>query len=114
MNDWNMLDWLVAFGVIASLFCAIFAGWSLFRRAKKSETIQSFASGKNSRLTQVQASPNSTIVMDSPSTVVVRGNLNITPGYDIDEHERIVNERVAQVRADIERAHQAEIDGLQA
>ena len=114
MNDWNMLDWLVAFGVIASLVCAIFAGWSLFRRARKSETIQSFASGKNSRLTQVQASPNSTIVMDSPSTVVVRGNLNITPGYDINEHERIVNERVAQVRADIERAHQAEIDGLQA
>ena len=36
------------------------------------------------------------------------------PGYPIDEHERIVNERVAETRADMERAHQAVVDALRA
>ena len=36
------------------------------------------------------------------------------PGYDVDKHERILEERVAQVRSDLERAHKAEVDALRA
>ena len=57
-------------------------------------------------------SPNTSFVMDSPSALVVQRDLNVNPGYAVHEHERIVKERVAEARADLERAHQAEVDAL--
>ena len=90
---------------------AVATVWALFRRLN-SEPTKSSASGQNARSTQVVNSPKSTIVTDSPSAIVVGRDLNLTSGYAVDEHERIVNQRIAESRADLERAYQAEIDAL--
>ena len=113
MSDWSTLQWIGGIAGIATVVSTIFAGYALFRRPK-TDTTQAPASEKDSRSAQVEKSPNSTIIMDSPSAVVVRGDLNVTSGYAVEEHKRIVGDRVAEVRADMERAHQAEVDALRA
>ena len=110
MNDWSILEWIVAIAGIATI---VGTGYALLRRTG-SKANRASASGESARAVQVADSPDSTIVMDSPAAVVVRGNVHVMPGYPIDEHERIVNERVAETRADMERAHQAVVDALRA
>ena len=53
--------------------------------------------------------PSSWILL--PAFVVQR-DLNVNSGYAVHDHERIVKESVAEARADLERAHQAEVDAL--
>ena len=113
MSDWGMLEWIGAIAGGASVIGTIFGGYALFRRPK-TEATKASASGKNSRLAQVTNSPNSMIVMDSPSALVIQRDLIVNPGYAVHEHERIMKERVAEVRANMERAHQAEVDALRA
>ena len=113
MSDWGMLEWIGAIAGGASVIGTIFGGYALFRRPK-TEATKASASGKNSRSAQVTNSPNSMIVMDSPSALVIQRDLIVNPGYAVHEHERIMKERVAETRADWERAHQAEVDALQA
>ena len=111
MNDWSTLEWIAAIAGVATVVGTMFAGYALFRRPK-SGTTKASASGENSGLAQAISSPNSTALMQSPSSLVVQGDLNVSSGYAVDEHERIVKERVAEARADLERAHQAEVDAL--
>ena len=108
MTDWSTLEWI---GAIAGIATVLGTGYALLRRTR-SEVNRASTSGANSRVAQVANSPDSTVLIDSPSAVVVRGDLHIESGYAADEHERIVNERVAQARTDMERAHRAEIDLL--
>ena len=113
MSDWGMLEWIGAIAGGASVIGTIFGGYALFRRPQ-TEATKASASGKNSRSAQVTNSPNSMIGMDSPSALVIQRDLIVNPGYAVHEHERIMQERVAEARADLERAHQAEVDALQA
>ena len=110
MSNWSTLEWIAALAGLASIVGTIFAGYALFRRTRNS-TVQATAAEKSSTVTQT-ASDNSPVVMNSPGAVVVTGNLNLRPGYDIQEHERILDKRVAQVRSDMERAHEAEVEAL--
>ena len=110
MNDWNTLEWI---GAMAGIATIVGTGYALLRRTG-SKANRASASGERARAVQLADSPDSTIVMDSPAAVVVQGDLHVTPGYPAGEHERIVNERVAEARADMERAHQAEVDALRA
>ena len=112
MSDWDTLEWIGVLGGIATIIAAVVAVCSFFRR-RRDETNQASTSGANSPMSQAVNSSNSMIVTGSPSAVVVKGDLNIT-GYPVDEYERIVKERVVEVRADLERAHQAEVDALRA
>ena len=113
MNDWSTLEWLGAIAGIATVLGTIIAAYAFLRR-NGSEPKGASASGDTARVAQVTNSPDTTIIADSPSAVVVRGDLHMAPGYAVDEHERIVNQRVAQARTDMERAHRAEVEALRA
>lgn len=113
MSDWNTLQWIGALAGIATVVGTIFAVSAFFRR-HRSPTSHASAAGKKSPTVQTTGSKKSPVVTNSPGAVVIGGDLNLRPGYDIEEHERIVDERVAQVRSDLERAHEAEIDAVRA
>ena len=106
MNGWSTLEWIAAISGIAAIIGTGFAAWSFFRQSKNDMTKAS-SSGDNSPVAKVANSPNSTVVMNSPSAVVVRGDVHVTSSFAADEHERIT-----EVRADMERAHQAEVAAL--
>ena len=68
MNDWSILEWIVAIAGIATI---VGTGYALLRRTG-SKANRASASGESARAVQVADSPDSTIVMDSPAAVVVR------------------------------------------
>ena len=105
------MQWIAGLAGIATVVGTIFAACALFRRPRN-PTSQTSAAGRKSAAVQTTGSRNSPIVTNSPSAVVVGGDLNLKPGYDVNEHERILEKRVAQVRSDLERAHKAEVDAL--
>ena len=111
MTDWNTLEWIGAIAGIATVLGTIIAASALLLR-KGGKSNSASASGDSARTAQVIESPETTIITDSPSAVVVRGDLHVAPGYAVDEHERIVKERVAKARTDMERVHRAEVEAL--
>lgn len=113
MSDWTILEWIGAVAGIAAVIGTGFAGGALLRQMRGA-TIETYASPQNSEVAQVVKSPHSTVLTHSPSSLVVQGDLNVTSGYAVDEHERIVKQRVAETRVDLERGHEAEADALRA
>ena len=112
MSDWSTLQWIGAMAGIATVVGTVFAAYAVLRRTG-TEANRTSAFGEGAHTAQVANSPDSTVIVDSPSALVVRGDLHIASGYPADEHERIMNDRVSQARTDMERAHRAEVDALQ-
>ena len=112
LTDWSVLDWIVAVGVLAGVVSAVGALWSLYRKRQHGAKASLETTGK-ARTAQVVESPQATVVMDSPGATVVQGDMHLH-GYTAEDHQRIIGERVAQTRADLERAHQAKVDALRA
>ena len=114
MIDWSVQEWLTAVAAVATIVGILLTIYSLFRRTTKPDS-QTRASTKASpNATVVAGSPHATVLTNSPGATIVHGDaINSVLGYSIEDHERIVNERVAQTREDLERAHQSEVNALQ-
>ena len=110
MGDWSLREWISTVAGVATVLSFVFAVWWSLRSRERGPKASSASEG-NARSVEVADCADTAMVVDSSGATVVRGDMHVR-GYAVEDHERLVNERVAQTRSDLERAHQAELESL--
>ena len=98
------MDSLIAWAAIATIVGTAIGIYSLFRPAKKNKIHAHTSVASAPGATLVDNSPKTTVVTNSPGAVIIEGDLSTlaVAGQSRDGHQRLFEERDAQIVADLE------------
>ena len=98
------MDSLTTWAAIATIVGTVIALYTLFRRSKKNKIRAHTSVASAPGAIVVENSPKTTVVTNSPGAVIIGGDLSTSAvaGQSRDGHQRIFEERDAQIHAALE------------